>query len=379
MPSDPFSPEDLTADAATHDGSTPAPHFSRAALIGARFRVVRLIGQGGMGAVYEAEDLELGGHVALKTVRPDTAADPRAIERFKQEIYLARKVTHPNVCRIFDLFHHRDEGSDVETMFVTMELLRGETLAQRLRRTGPVAAAELLPLVTQMADGLQAAHEVGIVHRDFKPGNVMLVPLREDSEEVRAVVTDFGLAHSSATDGTGRVSPTKTKTGDIVGTPAYIAPEVLENLTATPATDIYGLGVVIYEMVTGRLPFAGNNTLAVALERLRRPAESPRAIVPDLDQRWEAAILRCLEREPSDRFASAGDVIAAFRGERPTAVPSRQRRRMRRFAAAAVAVALLAGGIGVLASWTRSASVDTDPPAAVTPPKLRRSVAVLGF
>jgi serine/threonine protein kinase/tetratricopeptide (TPR) repeat protein len=374
----PSTPDDPTEGATHQDGVAPYPLFRRDELVSGRFKIVRLIGQGGMGAVYEAEDLELGGHVALKTIRPETAADPRTIERFKQEIYLARKVTHPNVCRIFDLFHHPVPSSGGEVMFVTMELLRGETLAQRLRRTGRMSAAELLPLVTQMADGLHAAHQVGIVHRDFKPSNVVLVPLKENSEEVRAVVTDFGLAHTSATDGS--VVLALTGTGDIVGTPAYIAPEVLDNRAATSSTDIYALGVVMYEMATGRLPFAGDTPLSVVLERLRRPAESPRVLVPDLDLKWEAVILRCLEREPADRFANASDVVSSFSGPQLAHVPSLQRRRKRQIAIVATAVAVLTVGIGGFATWATRApgNAAADAPVA-TPLKVRRSVAVLGF
>jgi tetratricopeptide (TPR) repeat protein len=381
MPSDPVSSSE---SANTQIGGVPPadgasyPLFRRDELISGRFKIVRLVGQGGMGAVYEAEDLELGGHVALKTVRPETAADSRTIDRFKQEIYLARKVTHPNVCRIFDLFHHQISSTGGAVMFVTMELLRGETLAERLRRTGRMSASELLPLVTQMAEGLQAAHQVGIVHRDFKPSNVVLVPIKESSEEVRAVVTDFGLAHTSATDGSARLA--LTGTGDIVGTPAYIAPEVLDNRAATPAADIYALGVVMYEMVTGRLPFAGDTPLSVVLERLRRPAESPRAIVPDLDLRWESMILRCLERDPVDRFARVSDVISVFQGQQPVAVPSLQRRRKRQLAIAVAAVTVMAVAIGAFAARVRRAPAEVVAEAPAAPPvSVRRSVAVLGF
>ena len=136
MPPDSFPDDDVTRGATGGGPQSSHPHFRAAELVGGRFRIVRLIGQGGMGAVYEAEDLELGGRVALKRVLPETAADSRAIERFKQEIYLARKVTHPNVCRIFDLFHHHIPSSDASIVFVTMELLCGETLAERLRRSG---------------------------------------------------------------------------------------------------------------------------------------------------------------------------------------------------------------------------------------------------
>src|SRR6266516_529845 len=143
-----------------------------------RFKIVQFLAQGGMGEVYEAEDLELGRRVALKTIRPEIATEPRIIQRFKREITLSLKVTHPNVCRIFDLFHHRMEWGtgEAELSFLAMELLRGETLASRLRAVGRMTTVEALAIVEQMAAGLAAAHRAGVVHRDFKSANVVLVP-----------------------------------------------------------------------------------------------------------------------------------------------------------------------------------------------------------
>src|SRR5881296_9663 len=151
-----------------------------------RFKIVRFVAQGGMGEVYEAEDLELGGRVALKTILPEIATEPRIIRRFKREIALSRKVTHPNVCRIFDLFHHRMEWGtgEAELSFLAMEFLRGETLASRLRAVGRMTTVEALPIVEQMAAGLAAAHRAGVVHRDFKSANVVLVPADEDGHDV---------------------------------------------------------------------------------------------------------------------------------------------------------------------------------------------------
>jgi len=370
--------DDLNAAVSTRgDGLPPLPAFHRDDLIAGRFKIVRLIGQGGMGAVYEAEDQELGGRVALKTVHPEATSDPRTVERFKQEIYLARKVTHPNVCRIFDLFYHRASPSDDAIVFLTMELLPGETLAQRLRRGGRMTPAEALPLVAHMAAALTAAHQAGIVHRDFKPSNVVLVPSKDNEAELRAVVTDFGLAHTSGGDRSVVLSVTGT--GEALGTPAYMAPEQLGTEETTPASDIYALGLVMYEMVAGQRPFAGETPFAVALQRLQRPPASPRVFVPDLDPRWEATILRCLERQPAERFATAADVVRALAGEVVAPAPAARRRRTRWIAAAAVLVAV---GAGVLASRLNRARVpDTSvaAPAGAPATTARRSVAVLGF
>ena len=198
----------------THEGEAPSAPTAAARTPGAavfrtgdivafRFRIVRYLAKGGMGELYEAEDLELQERVALKTILSHIASDERAIVRFKREVHLARQVTHPNVCRIYDVFRHKDAAPGADTpaddvVFLAMELLHGETLSDRLRRDGPFSTAEILPLVEQMAAGLTAAHRAGVVHRDFKSHNVMLVKPTLADGETRVVVTDFGLAWQSA-------------------------------------------------------------------------------------------------------------------------------------------------------------------------------------
>jgi serine/threonine-protein kinase len=285
-------------------------------VLSGRFRVIRFLGRGGMGEVYEAKDLDLGERVALKTIRPEIASEPRSLARFIQEIQLARRVTHPNVCRMFDLERHRpppeaDPSAGVVT-FLTMELLEGETLAVRLRRVGRITTSEALPLIQQMAEALAAAHDVGVVHRDFKPGNVMLVPSRSGDRPERAVVTDFGLARAlAAADQASGEShpPSVTAGGHMIGTVAYMAPEQLQGCEATPASDIYALGLVMYEMVTGKRPFPDDALLGGAYQRITQQPVSPRVHVPDLDPLWEHAILRCLAINPAERFQSAREVL----------------------------------------------------------------------
>src|SRR6266536_4489827 len=319
--------------------------FHAGDILSHRFKIVQFLAQGGMGEVYEAEDLELGRRVALKTIRPEIATEPRIIQRFKREITLSLKVTHPNVCRIFDLFHHRMEWGtvDAELGFLAMELLRGETLASRLRAVGRMTSVEALPIVEQMAAGLAAAHHAGVVHRDFKSANVILVPADEDghheSNGQRAVVTDFGLARSVA-GGEG------LSTGlGMVGTSAYMAPEQVEGGEVTLAADIYALGVVLYEMVTGVKPFVGDSPLSTAMKRLKEPPASPRVHVADLDSAWEGAILRCLEPLPADRLASAEEVVRALKGD--AIAPARRPRRRRALLATAAGLValLLLGGV----------------------------------
>jgi tetratricopeptide (TPR) repeat protein len=321
-----------------------AGHFAPGELLAERFRIVRFLGHGGMGDVYEAEDEEVRGRVALKTVRAEIARRPGALERFAREIHLARKVTHPNVCRIFDISHHGHGESRVT--FLTMELLAGETLEARLQRGGPMRESEALPVVRQMVEGLAAAHRAGVVHRDFKPANVMLVPEEEPGKEggVRPVVTDFGLAHGAGAEAAG---DGLTVYGDILGTPSYMAPEQVTGGEVTPVTDVYAFGVVLYEMVTGCVPFKGTTALSTAVKRLKEPPPPPRLRAPDLDPAWEAAILRCLAVEPQDRFGSVREAVAAL--EPPAIVPVPARRGWSRWliAGAALVLAVVALLIGL--------------------------------
>jgi eukaryotic-like serine/threonine-protein kinase len=340
------------------------PRLQAGQLAAGRFRVVRFVAEGGRGQVYEAEDVELGERVALKTVRAEIAADERATERFRREIQLARRVTHPNVCRTFDVFRH--EGPDGAVAFLTMEMLPGETLAERLHRAGRMTEGEARPLFAQMAEGLAAAHRVGIVHRDFKPGNVVLVP-DASSPGLRAVVTDFGQAHApAAVSDSGPL----TGAGEAVGTPAYMAPEQLEGAPITPATDVYALGLVLYETLVGVPPFEGGSPLSAAVKRLKQKPEPPHLRVPGLERRLEAVVLRCLERRPEDRFADAGEVAAALAGSGGGLTS-----RTRRLGAGVLLLALVA--LAVTAAIAGYARVRER--AAPAPQKQRRAVAVLGF
>lgn len=363
----------VPADPAARSGSGKQifrqPGLSPDTVLADRFRIVRFIARGGMGEVYEAEDRVLKERVALKTIRPDVAGDERTMERFLREVHLARSVTHPNVSRTFDVFHH--EGF----AFLTMELLSGETLSERLSRRGRMKPEEAMPLVEQMAAALSAAHEAGIIHRDFKSANVMLVPDERRGGGVRVVVTDFGLARRNRT-GRGPAAPSLTETEAVLGTPDYMAPEQIEGRELTAATDVYALGIVMYEMVTGEPPFQGDTPLSVALKKLKEAAPSPRRHVPDLPPLWEKAILRCLERNPADRFSSAGDLVRALQGEEIAPGPGQRTRRRRRIAAVAGAL-LLAALAGYFLTRARRPAPSAAAPAAVKAP--RRAIAVLGF
>jgi len=265
------------------------------AILNNRFLIVRFIARGGMGEVYEAEDQELREKVAIKTIRQDLMNQPRFLQTFRREVHLAKQVTHPNVCRIYDFFRHTD--ADGEGVFVSMEFLSGETLAERIKRAGRMTIQEALPIILQMAEALNAAHAAGILHRDFKPGNVILVSSSK-MQGIRAVVTDFGLAFDPSDSGTGA---TIDSSRGMVGTPAYMAPEQIEGCEFTAASDIYALGLVAYEMLTGRTPFDDLTPFLAVANRLYEAPIPPQEFTPNLDPSLGAMILQCLQREPSAR------------------------------------------------------------------------------
>jgi serine/threonine protein kinase/tetratricopeptide (TPR) repeat protein len=297
-----------------------------------RFEIIRFLGEGGMGQVYEARDVDLSDRIALKAIRSEISSDPAVLSRFKREVQLTRRITHPNVCRMFDLGRHlpsSDSASGVletEITFLTMELLEGYTLADVLDRCGQLKTSEALPLAKQMAAGLAAAHDLGIIHSDFKPSNVLLVP---SSVGQRAVITDFGLArvampekHSLATG----IAASKSGSDHLIGTLLYMAPEQLESGTATVASDIYSLGLVLYEMVTGERPFRSENVFAEVILRLKKQPASPRTLVRDLETKWEEVICRCLETDPSSRFSNVSDVIRVLDDRSTFTVPDKRDR-----------------------------------------------------
>lgn len=293
-------------------------------IVSERFEIGRFLGQGGMGQVYEARDLELQERIALKTIHREISSDSHVLSRFKREIQLTRRVTHPNVCRTFDLARCTRPSRDFEDRkdditFITMELLEGETLTERLRRAGPIEISIAFQIAKQITEGLSAAHDAGVIHRDLKPSNIVLV---STGEEIRAVVTDFGLARAVSPVGEAaglRPSGSFTASGNLIGTLAYMAPEQLQGGTTTRATDIYALGLVLYEMVTGSKPFANDIPFAMAMQRLTQKPLSPRAHFPQIDQRWEITILRCLEIDPQKRYQTAREVAASLEGSKPLA------------------------------------------------------------
>jgi serine/threonine protein kinase len=295
-------------NSASEGSSRVGPAFSADDLVAQRFLVVRLLGSGGLGEVYEVTDQALGTSVALKVLSSAVATDPVMLERFRREIQNARRITHPNVCRVFDLGIH--PASQQHRFFVTMELLGGESLASYLQARPPLTPVEALPILTQLAAGLQAAHDSGVIHRDLKPANVMVLP---EPAARRVVITDFGLAIS-----VDQLDLGLTETWELLGTPEYMAPEQTKRGQVTPATDVYALGLIAFEMLTKQRPFDPEATpLATVVKRRYEPPKQLRQVRPDADAAWDAAVARCLEADPPRRFQRPADFIAALGARAP--------------------------------------------------------------
>jgi serine/threonine protein kinase len=299
------------------------PFLSIGTVIAKRFNILRFLNRGGMGEVYEAWDAELNETVALKTIRPEIASDAEATERFKREVKQAREVSHPNICRVHELFCHDTEPGQ-RMWFLSMELLPGSTLLECIRTDGPVKPFFALSVTEQMVSGLNAAHLLGLVHRDFKSSNVILVP--GAAGHMRAVITDFGLSLRMLRPAGGLAEPGG------MGTPGYMAPEQEADGEVGPLADQYALGAVMCEMLTGSLP---------RWSKPKGPEEKAVLELPEhrLTPRWEDVIRRCLQREPENRFPQIEDVSKAL-------VPPGILGTPRRIAAAVLlTVGMAAGGI----------------------------------
>lgn len=266
-------------------------------LVTKRFRVQRFVGRGGMGEVYEVSDEELGGALALKILLPGLIEDEEMVARFRREAHLARQVTHPNLCRIYDVGRERVGGKDL--LYLTMELVDGETLTDFLKREKKVAPAVALDLLTQMAAGLRALHEKKIVHRDLKPSNVMLVG--REGGGLRVVIGDFGLARAVIEESQDRGL---SRSGLVVGTPGYMSPEQQAGQRVSTATDVYAFGVLAYEMMTGRRAYPKHQGL--------KPPPRVRVLSPEAPAEWERQIMACLEQDPRRRPSSAEAVVRAM-------------------------------------------------------------------
>jgi tetratricopeptide (TPR) repeat protein/predicted Ser/Thr protein kinase len=276
-------PDPSTLAVSPREDLTPGTEFA------GRYLVIEEIGRGGMGRVYKALDKEINEKVSLKLIRPEVAAEKETLERFQNEIKIARRVTHKNVCRVY----HFSRLSN--THYITMEFVSGENLKKMIRMSKEMSLEAVLSIARQVCEGLAEAHRLGIVHRDLKPQNIMI------DEEGTAKIMDFGIASSLETQGT-------TRPGVMIGTPEYISPEQVEGGPVDARSDLYSLGIILYEMLTGRTPFAGQTPWSLAYKQQSERPRDPRDINPEIPESLSRVILKCLEKKREARYQSAGEL-----------------------------------------------------------------------
>ena len=266
------------------------------AIVDSRYRVMNRIGSGGMAEVFRAQDTHLGREVALKVLHRRFAADEGFVERFRREASSAAGLQHPNVVNVFDRGEH--DG----TYYIAMEHLRGQTLKELITTQAPLDQEQAIDLGIQVLRAAGFAHQRGVIHRDLKPHNVIVAP------DGTAKVTDFGIARAGASE--------MTETGSIMGTAHYLSPEQAQGHAVSPASDIYSVGVVLYEALTGRLPFLGDSAVSIALKHLSEPPPPLSLYRPGIHPQLETAVLRALAKDPADRYAGAQEFIAALEAAR---------------------------------------------------------------
>ena len=279
-----------TVASATATFQTPGKGLERGTTFARRFEIIEEIGKGGMGTVYKAYDSKIREVVALKLLKPEIASDLEVIERFRNEIKLARQVSHRHVCRMYDL------GEEWLSIYISMEYVAGEDLKRFIHRAGHLNEAKALDLAKQILEGLVEAHRLGVVHRDLKPQNIMI------DRDGNAKIMDFGIARSLHTKGV-------TGAGVIIGTPEYMAPEQAEARDVDHRADIYALGAIMFEMVTGRVPFEGETPLSIVLKHRSEPPVDPQTINAQLSEGMSRVILKCLEKSRERRYQSAAAVL----------------------------------------------------------------------
>ena len=311
-------------------------------LLGGRYEIQEILGVGGMGAVYKAFDKDIDRTIALKVIRPDLAGNPDVVARFKQELLLARDVSHKNVIRIFDL---RDSGG---MKFITMEYVLGRDLRALLHERGKLPPAEALAIIRQVCAGLGAAHAEGVIHRDLKPSNILV------DAHGRVVVMDFGLARTLAGDG-------MTSTGSLLGTIEYMSPEQAKASKLDARSDLFTVGLIFYELLTGQVPYKADSAVATLLKRSQESAVPIVEVDPTLPRSLSAIVSKCLERDPEQRFQSMQEVVAELdilEGRHPVSVfpgqqqapaqvvlPAKPRSKMLWIGIAVAAVAVVAAGL----------------------------------
>jgi serine/threonine-protein kinase len=329
---------------------TPTEELTRGTTFAGRYEIIEELGKGGMGKVYRVEDKKIKEEVALKLIKPEIASDKKTIERFSNELKVARKIAHRNVCKMYDL------GEEKGTHYITMEYVPGEDLKSFIRRSGQLTEGTTIRIAKQICEGLAEAHSLGVVHRDLKPSNIMI------DKEGNTRIMDFGIARSLKAKGI-------TGAGVMIGTPEHMSPEQVEGKQTDQCSDIYSLGVILYEMVTGQLPFEGDTPLSIAMKHKAELPKNPKNLNPQISDDISQIILKCMAKACEDRYQSADDVISellAFEKD----IPSTQKEMARKkpltskeitvmftvkkiFIPALVVIALAIGGLIIWRPWTQ--------------------------
>jgi serine/threonine protein kinase/Tfp pilus assembly protein PilF len=288
---EPNSPEFgiVSPDSKTETLHSPQKELSTGSTFANRYQVIEELGKGGMGKVYKVFDTKIKEKIALKLIKPEIASDRETIERFANELKLARKIRHKNVCGMFDI------GEAEGAHFITMEYVGGEDLKTMIRMTGMLGMGTVLSVGKQICDGLMEAHSQGVVHRDLKPTNIMI------DKGGNAKIMDFGIARSLRERGI-------TGPSVLIGTPEYMSPEQTEAKEVDPRSDIYSLGIILYEMATGRVPFEGETALSIAMKHKGEIPKNPQQLNPNIPDDLSGVILKCLEKDKSKRYQSAAEV-----------------------------------------------------------------------
>jgi len=273
----------------TETMEAPREELTTGSTFAGRYQIIEELGKGGMGRVYKAHDTEIREKVALKLLKPEIASDEKTIERFRNEIRLARKIAHRNVCRMYDL------GEERGTRFITMEYVDGEDLKSTIRRIGRLPVGKSIAIARQICEGLEEAHRLGVVHRDLKPGNIML------DKEGNARIMDFGIARLLKTKGI-------TGAGIMIGTPEYMSPEQVDGKETDQRSDIYSLGVILYEMVTGQMLFEGDSPFTVGMKHKGEMPKNPKELNAQIPDDLAVLILKCLKKDREERYTSAGEL-----------------------------------------------------------------------
>ena len=286
-----FEAEEEVSASPTKTLETPTEELTTGSTFAGRYKIIEELGKGGMGKVYKTHDTEINEKVAVKLIKSEVAADKKTIERFRNELKFARKIRHKNVCQMYDL------GEEKGTRYITMEYVDGEDLKRLIRKVGQMPVGRTVSIAKQVCEGLAEAHRLGVIHRDLKPQNIMV------DEDGNARIMDFGIARSIKGKGI-------TGSGVMIGTPEYMSPEQVEGKEVDQRSDIYSLGVILYEMLTGRIPFEGDTPFTIGVKHKSEAPNDPRELNAQIPEELSRAILTCMEKDKEKRYQSAGELRA---------------------------------------------------------------------